>query len=313
MLFRGPDEHRVLSTRTIVGWAIGLGVVAVLSMFTLWLVLGGGGQRASVQLNIIRTSFSIVVGGGGAAALLLAARRQRATELDLKQKDHDATETRVTELYGRAADQLGSDKAPVRLAGIFALERLAQSHPDHRQTIVDLICAYLRMPFEPALDTEADNAQEQEVRQTAQSVLTAHLRPAGDAAGYWPDIDLNLAGATLSKLTFTHCVLRSATFADAVFVGPAVFRGSEFELDADFRNARFTGLADFRRVTFGGENSTFRGARFEGEVDFGQHTVAPLAGAGTRTDTGERRKWPDGWLEQPSPESAGWALLVVSK
>jgi hypothetical protein len=28
-----------------------------------------------------------------------------------------------------------------------ALERLAQDNPGHRQTIVNVVCAYLRMPF----------------------------------------------------------------------------------------------------------------------------------------------------------------------
>ena len=58
----------------------------------------------------------------------------------------DATERRVTELYTKAADQLGSDKAPVRLAGLYAMERLAQDNPSERQTIVNVICAYLQMP-----------------------------------------------------------------------------------------------------------------------------------------------------------------------
>ena len=53
----------------------------------------------------------------------------------------------VTELYTKAVEQLGSDKAPVRLGGLYALERLAQDNPAQHQTIVNVICAYLRMPF----------------------------------------------------------------------------------------------------------------------------------------------------------------------
>jgi hypothetical protein len=43
----------------------------------------------------------------------------------------------------------GSDKAPVRLAGLYALERLAQNNEYQRQTIVNVVCAYLRMPYQP--------------------------------------------------------------------------------------------------------------------------------------------------------------------
>jgi hypothetical protein len=337
--------HRVLSARTIVLWAVGLLLVAGLSVGLLWVMIGSDDPRDAVRLDTIRTASSIVIGTGGAAALLLAARRQRSAELDLLQKDHDATERRVTELYGKAADQLGSDKAPIRLAGLYALERLAQSNPAHRQTIVNLICAYLRMPFNPpatagdhspvedrqsarlrprpmglhhatsqALAREEIRQQELEVRQTAQNVLARHLRPDDDsgcpAVTFWPDIELNLSNATLVKLMLTHGVVRSAVFSRARFIGPTTLRGSTFRANADFRTARFTGVADFRRVTFEGGGAVFKGAVFEGEVDFGVHTEAALAGALTKTNGEARRKWPDGWTERDISDQPGWATLV---
>ncbi|WP_433263977.1 pentapeptide repeat-containing protein [Actinosynnema sp. CS-041913] len=304
-------EHRVLSARTIVGWGIGLLVLAAGSIALLLVTLGSGEPRDGVRLDVIRTASSIVLGAGGAAALLLTARKQRYTELDLVQKDHDATERRVTELYGKAADQLGSDKAPVRLAGLYALERLAQGNPAHRQTIVNLLCAYLRMPFTPppevrahAVPRDAVRFQEQEVRQTALGLLAGHLRPDRPEV-FWSDIELDLSHATLVKLTLTHARVRQASFVGTTFVGPATFRGTEFTGQADFREAQFRGLADFRRVGFG--DAVFRGARFAGETDFGVRTPASLAGA--RTKVGDvRRKWPDGWTERPAEE--GWAVLV---
>lgn len=304
-------EHRVLSARTITAWGIGLLVLAAGSVAVLLVTLGSGEPRDGVRLDVIRTASSIVLGAGGAAALLLTARKQRYTELDLVHKDHDAAERRVTELYGKAADQLGSDKAPVRLAGLYALERLGQGNPAHRQTIVHLLCAYLRMPFTPPPDLrdrigprDAARLQEQEVRQTATGLLARHLRPDRPES-YWPDIELDLSNATLVKLTLTHARLRRASFVGATFVGPATFRGTEFTGQADFREARFRGLADFRRVVFG--DAVFRGARFSGETDFGVHTPAVLAGALTKVGD-VRRKWPDGWAERPNGD--GWAVLV---
>lgn len=313
-------EHRVLSARTIVLWAIGLVLVAGLSVVLLWTMLGANDPRDSVRLDTIRTASSIVIGTGGAAALLLAARRQRSAELDLKQKDHDATERRVTELYGKAADQLGSDKAPIRLAGLYALERLAQDNPEHRQTIVHLICAYLRMPFDPspvgrAAAKEA-RMQELEVRLTAQSLLTSHLRPFDEdgrpLVTYWPDIDLNLSNATLVKFSLTHAVVRSAVFRGARFMDQATLRGATFRMNADFRATRFSGMADFRRVLFEGSGSVFREAAFEGDVNFGVHTDAVLTGAVVSVTGEVRRKWPDGWVEQHIPDKPGWATLMPS-
>ena len=104
---RDADEHHVLSTRTITLWAVGLGATAAVMVVALWSLFGTGDPSDTARLDVIRTAATIVVGTGGAAALLLTARRQRVTELDVKQKDHDATERRVTELYGKAADQLG--------------------------------------------------------------------------------------------------------------------------------------------------------------------------------------------------------------
>jgi hypothetical protein len=66
-----------------------------------------------------------VIGTGGAMALLPTARRQRYTELTLVRTDRDATERRITELYTKAAELLGSGQVSVRMAGLYALERLA--------------------------------------------------------------------------------------------------------------------------------------------------------------------------------------------
>lgn len=292
-------------------WAVGLLLLAAGSVVLLLATLGSGAPEDGVRLDVIRTASSIVLGAGGAAALLLTARKQRYTELDLVQKDHDATERRVTELYGKAADQLGSDKAPVRLAGLYALERLGQGNPAHRQTIVNLLCAYLRMPFTPPPEIrlrvgprDAVRFQEQEVRQTATGLLAGHLRPDRPDA-FWSDIELDLSNATLVKLTLTHARVRQASFVGTTFVGPATFRGTEFTEQADFRETQFRGLADFRRVGFG--SAVFRGARFSGEANFGVLTTASLAGAHAKVGD-LRRKWPEGWVERPAEE--GWAVLV---
>ncbi|OLZ53542.1 hypothetical protein BS329_12265 [Amycolatopsis coloradensis] len=305
-------EHRVLSTRTIALWSAGVLIVAGLAAMLLLWRLGGGTSQDSAKLDALRTAANIVVGTGGAAALLLAARRQRSAELDLVQKDHDATERRITEIYSKAADQLGSDKAPVRLAGLYALERLAQDYEPQRQTIVNVICAYLRMPFDPA-SADPEAKQEIQVRLTAERLLGLHLRYVeGETNGaFWPDIDLDLVGAKLTKLKLVKCRIRSAVFQETEFADTTSFRNTTFTSKADFNNARFTGLVDFRSVDFGSVGSQFKGALFESETDFGEKTVARLNGAVTRTDHGLRRKWPKDWSERAIPGREGYADLVT--
>ena len=302
----------MLSVRTIAVWAVlivvaGVGVAA-------WLLLaftGGDADANRVQLDAIRTAGTVVVGTGGAAALLLAARRQRSTEIALAQKDRDqadvarahalqersalaneadAAARRITDLYTKAADQLGSEKAPVRLAGLYALERLAQDHVEQRQTIANVLCAYLRMPYTLPGDPPADDArepvraeyrerlQEREVRLAAQRILAHHLRSDGPAqpfVTFWADIDVDLTSAVLIDLEFTRCTARNAVFSGATFTGAARFDGARFTGDAGFGGARFIGDAGFG------------GARFIGDAGFSAATFTRTAWFGAATFIGD--------------------------
>ena len=310
MNFRWKD-HRVanqsvLRTRTIALWGIGLVVVAGLAAASLLTLLGGGRPEDSARLDALKTAANVVVGTGGAAALLLAARRQRSAELDLVQKDHDATERRVTEMYSKAADQLGSDKAPVRLAGLYALERLAQDYLPQRQTIVNVLCAYLRMPY-----GDAAEAEERQVRKAAQRILLHHLRPGSAEEpddGFWPDVDLDFSGGRVVELALTHCVIRSITCYETEFSGLTTFRGTEFRTKADFNKADFEDRVDFRGAVFGGAGDSFNGAVFAGPVDFGTKSAARLAGA--EAVRGFPRTWPREWEECPVAGRAGRVQLT---
>src|SRR6202050_1057565 len=75
-----------------------------------------------------------------------------------KQLDRTLTEQRtrtVNERFATAAEQLGSDKPAVRLAGVYAMAGLADDWEENRQTCVDVLCAYLRLPYEPNPGTDA--------------------------------------------------------------------------------------------------------------------------------------------------------------
>ena len=110
--------------------------------------------RTQERIQVVRTGLAAGAGVGAAVTVLLAFRRQQHHEVVTEQTDYDAGERRITELYTRAVEQLGSHEAPVRLGGLYALERLGQDNPSHRQTIVNVICAYLRMPYTPPADQQ---------------------------------------------------------------------------------------------------------------------------------------------------------------
>jgi hypothetical protein len=237
-------SRRPLSLRAVVVAGVVVLLCAAISiLFLVWPIPLIPAETADERLAALRTALTIGAGAAGAAALLLAGRRQVHPEEAAAAIELDARERRITELYIKAVDQLGSGEAPVRLGGLHALERLAQDNPDHRQTAVDVICSYLRMPF--PIEVEAASArvpatsrspwmttftgsseerQELEVRMTAQSILARHLRPLVEDTQlsnprYWPDMSVDLTAAVLVDFQMQNCSLVSARFASCVFPG----------------------------------------------------------------------------------------------
>jgi Pentapeptide repeats (9 copies) len=236
----------------------------------------------------------------------LDSRRQHHQEIAIVLSNLDATGRRLTGEYAKAVEQLGSNKAPVRFDGLYALERLAQDHPAHRQTIVNVICTYLRMPFSPAApasepepeatggqrepgtesETRTDGTgtwqQERQVRLTAQRILTEHLRydkaedqPSADPASsrFWTNIRLNLTGATLIDFNLVNGVIADANFHRAAFSGDADFHRAAFSGDARFGGAAFGGDASFSGAAFSSD-ARFGGVAFGGDALFGEATFS---------------------------------------
>ena len=142
----------------------------------------------------------------------------------------------LNERFATAADQLGSDKPAVRLAGVYAMAGLADDWEENRQTCVDVLCAYLRMPYEPDPGQDAPEPERlalragREVRHTAIRVITAHLRD--DAAVSWQGLNFD----------FTGVVFDGGNFTFANFSRSAVSFGTDFSGGTvSFDGARFSG------------------------------------------------------------------------
>ncbi|WP_216651542.1 pentapeptide repeat-containing protein [Actinomadura litoris] len=315
------------AVRVLPWWAYTLSAavaVALMGLAVWWLLAEAGGD-AKLRIEAIRTGLTVGLGAGGAFALLINARRQWLQERAHNHQtavnaaaEHDAAERRITELYNAAAEQLGSDKAPVRLTALYTLERLADDNERHRQTIVNIICAYLRMPFTPpaAAGPEEEHRErarrsaaryraarqgrpepaqplpgpdpheELQVRLTAQRLLHTHLQP--DAAVHWGEISLDLTGATLTNFTLTGCRLNTADFSSTTFTRNAWFNQATFTGNAVFSEAIFTGNAWFNKATFTG-NAVFSKATFTGNARFNQATFTGDAWFSEATFTGDAR------------------------
>ncbi|MGV9700814.1 pentapeptide repeat-containing protein [Streptomyces sp. NPDC003483] len=276
-------------------------VTALFLVISAWLLFNwliGSPPRESpkpldvtTQLELAKLAFATVAGLGALVALVTAYRKQRIDEAAqilarqvARDTTHDATERRITDLFGQSVEQLGHEQAAVRLGGLYALERLAQDNPDHRDTVVSVICAYLRMPFLAGdipdgprgvtyplelLDAlDRPGQQELQVRLTAQGILTHHLFYNENAhSNYWPQIFLDLSGAELIHFGLSECRVRMVNFEGARFVGGASFRKFQVTQLSTFIGAAFHGLTQFNESQFG-MATNFAGAIFYGSADF---------------------------------------------
>jgi uncharacterized protein YjbI with pentapeptide repeats len=326
---------------------IGMAVIVIATVVTLRWLLPIAGRNPALRIDAIRTGLSVGAGAGGATALLLALRRQwlyeraqahteevaRASQAhaqDVARQDNlDATERRVTDLYCRAVEQVGHTAAAVRLGGLYSLERLAENHPEHRQTVVNVVCAYLCMV--PAQEADPRSDEERQVRLTAQRMLTRHLThraavagSSGDhehATGFWGPLRVDLNGAALCGFDFSGCQIEGADFRDAEFFGAAQFQAAQFAGSAQFDNAKFNDGSSFSAAQFHRETSfsdatfegnvTFVGVRFEGEARFddtmfngeAHFTGVAFKGSGRFGDARFRR---NAWFDAANFQETAW-------
>jgi hypothetical protein len=200
-------------------------------------------------------------------ALWLNDRRRR-----IEEDRHEFEGVKVAdERFARSVELLGNEADQVRVGALHSLVWLAGSTPRYKQTVLDILCAYLRRPFEhpewhddpevaAAIDPEAD--REREVRLTAQRLIT-DLLPWGEN----PDprrYHLDLSGARLEQFRLEgrrigRLIARGARFHGITALGlleatkPVLFTDASFEGRLDLREARLDGGLSFQRTRFRGE------------------------------------------------------------
>jgi uncharacterized protein YjbI with pentapeptide repeats len=234
--------------------------------------------------NLIKIAFGFAAGVGGVVALVTAYRRQRVAEIaqELAGRSEQREVTRLlNERYATAAGQLGHDSPAIRLAGVYAMASLADDWPEQQQTCVDVLCAYLRMPYQPRPSDDAPAGDHQayralsEVRRTVITVITARLqqdakRPLG--VQDWRGLSLDFTGAAIDGGNFSQAQFTGqVSFKDAEFSGGDIsFYGADLSGPVSFDGARFYGGAvRFDDANFSGYAVTFYHADFSGgEVSF---------------------------------------------
>ncbi|CAL9400837.1 hypothetical protein SUDANB95_01446 [Actinosynnema sp. ALI-1.44] len=260
-------------TAHIAAWLVLGAAVAAVAAWALWLLAGrpqltGTGPAGTQdRFEGVKIALAVAAGVGGVIALTVAYRKQRLGEAAERREDTKL----FTDRFSGAAQLLGSDQAAVRLAGVYAMAALADDWEAHRQTCIDVLCAYLRMPHG---DDVRDPDEERQVRHAVIGVVTQHLWPG--AAVSWSGRTFDFTGARFDGGCFEGVRVTAGTrllFTGAVFEeGRVSFRDADFAGgEVEFAAALVAGgTLVFPCARFGGAKVSFTRARFEhGRVDFG--------------------------------------------
>ncbi|MFI9811126.1 pentapeptide repeat-containing protein [Saccharothrix variisporea] len=222
---------------------------------------------------------AIKTGGlaGGAVVALYALwlnDRRRRTEEARHVLESDKV---ADERFARAVEMLGNGADQVRVGAMHALAGLAWSTPRYKQTVLDVLCAYLRRPFtheiytlkaddpdqafrgQSEVETDEEKDRERSVRLTAQRLITDLLPWGQDTDPTLYHLDLTganleyfrLEGRRVGRLTARRTAFYGITnFRDAHFGKPALFSGGSFRGRVDFRGVRFAGGMSLQDVSF---------------------------------------------------------------
>lgn len=240
-----------------------------------WFLLGRP-ATASDRLDMVKVALAVVGGVGGVVALTIAYRKQRYGEVAEERERYRS----FTDRYVKAAEQLGHEKPSVRVAGVYAMAELADDWESGRQLCIDVLCAYMRMPYKEPEDGE------REVRRTLIRVIRNHLREeARWSRVKWSGYRFSFEGATidrgdLSGIHLTeggHMTFHGVRFTDGFMLNglrlqggaPMWFTAATFEgTYVSFENADFRGSkVDFGRAEFKSGVTTFSGVQCDGVED----------------------------------------------
>ncbi|HEY2060210.1 pentapeptide repeat-containing protein [Amycolatopsis sp. NBC_01480] len=249
-------------------------------------------------------------------ALWLNDRRRRVEEArqEVERRRHDLEMSRAEqdrerisdERFAKSVELLGHEADQVRVGALHALAGLARSRPLYTQTVLDVLCSYLRRPFTHARYDDskpsAEDERELQVRLTAQRLVAELLPRTSEVDGAAYDLDLtgavleylDLSGRRIGGLLLRYAALYSSTnLSGCVITGRAYFttagtedgrqigyfrcRGAKFLDHAWFSGTKFSEKADFTETVFSGrttfkdavfaKEAVFTGASFDGSLD----------------------------------------------
>ena len=242
------------------------------------------------------------------AALKNQDHQTKVLKEQIRQFDENAFKERKAERrerYTKAVEQLGDEKAPIRMGGVYTLVGLVDEWLEEKslsdderfkegQVIINNLCAYIRSPFTLAtryneLDKDSptsdgvykDNQQEvytdkSEFKAEADVRLgiikEIHNRLQGpeiNTPGAWSDFEYDFSGSTFFypvDLTKSY-YKKPVNFSGSTYQGWADFTGSTYWGRADFSGSIYRRWAYFRSSTYQSQ-ANFSGSSYQDWADF---------------------------------------------
>ena len=292
---------------------------------------------------------------GGAVLGLLETYRKNANDraksnadikAALKNQEHQTEvlkerKAERRERYTKAVEQLGNEKAPVRMGGVYTLigladEWLLDENLDYAekvregQVIINNLCAYIRSPFtltsyydelsEDAPSLEGSYKDKKEEFYVDKAILDSeadvrlsiikeiHDRiqvPDKNTPGAWSDFEYDFSGSTFFypiDLTNSYYA-KPINFSGSTYKGWANFTDSTYQALANFTGSTYEDEAYFTDSTYQGW-ANFRGSTYEGWADFTGSTYQALADFTDSTY--------EGWANFSDSTYQGWAYFTDS-
>jgi uncharacterized protein YjbI with pentapeptide repeats len=229
---------------------------------------------------------------GTVAALAFTAQSLRVTQSQIGLTEQG----QITDRFGKAVEQLGSDKPDIRVGGIYALERLALDSARDHPTIIEVLTAFIRHNAPAPCPPAAPDARPVGIATDVQAALTVIARR--DTTRDHPDNPnrpINLSGTCLRGATLENAHLDSADLTATDLAGAHLYRADlaqalffnanlaeAYVVDANLHGAEFRD-ADLTKADLGGANLAFAGLEStsltEATLDNSNLTDARLADA----------------------------------
>ena len=266
----------------------------------------------------LRLAFLYITGGAIAVVGLIETFRKNNNEKlknDQDKEKNDREHLRQVradrrERYTKAVEQLGDEKAPIRMGGVYTLvglvdewleEESIRKYEDRLkegQVIINNLCAYIRSPFTLASHYDelsnptptpkgiykdkkeefyVDKAtldSETDVRLSIIKEIHDRIQgPDKNTPGAWSDFEYDFSGSTFFypvDLTKSY-YKKPVNFSGATYEGWANFSHSTYEGEADFNYSTYEGWANFNYSTYKGE-ADFNYSTYKGWANFTDST-----------------------------------------